>query len=56
MLRGAKNPEGARKVVDWMLGPEVQAALPNAMYVYPVQKDTPLPQDSGSARPAPSTA
>lgn len=53
VLRGAANPEGARKVIDWMLSPAVQAALPTSMYVYPVQRDTPLPQDWQRRAPAP---
>lgn len=53
VLRGAANPDGARKVIDWMLGPQVQAALPTAMFVYPVQRDTPLPQDWKLRAPAP---
>ncbi|WP_298444770.1 thiamine ABC transporter substrate-binding protein [Gordonia sp. (in: high G+C Gram-positive bacteria)] len=53
VLRGAANPDGARKVIDWMLSPAVQAALPTSMYVYPVQRDTPLPQDWRLRAPAP---
>ena len=29
---------------DWLLSPEVQKALPDAMYVFPVRQGTPLPQ------------
>ncbi|WP_026918344.1 thiamine ABC transporter substrate-binding protein [Gordonia shandongensis] len=43
VLRGAANTEGAKKLVDFMLSPEVQSALPTSMYVYPVQKDIRLP-------------
>ncbi len=53
VLRGAANPDGARKVIDWMLSPAVQAALPTSMFVYPVQRDTPLPQDWRRRAPAP---
>lgn len=53
VLRGAANPDGARKVIDWMLSPAVQAALPTSMYVYPVQEGTPLPQDWQQRAPAP---
>lgn len=42
VLAGASNPEGARAVVDWLLSPEVQAAIPENMYMYPVT-DVPLP-------------
>lgn len=45
VLAGAANPEGARALVDFMTGPEVQSALPDSMYVFPVVDDTPLPED-----------
>ncbi len=54
VLTGAKNPTGARKLVDFMLSPTVQAALPSAMYVYPVQKDTPLPDGWQQRAPVPT--
>ncbi|GAA3815971.1 thiamine ABC transporter substrate-binding protein [Nocardioides panacisoli] len=44
VLEGAKNPEGAQALVDWLLTPEVQAALPKNMYVFPVDADVPLPE------------
>ena len=43
VLAGAANPEGARLVVDWLLSPEVQAAIPESMYVYPVDTSVELP-------------
>ncbi len=42
VLAGAKNPDGARAVVDWLLSPEVQAAIPENMYMYPAT-DVDLP-------------
>ncbi|WP_261376710.1 thiamine ABC transporter substrate binding subunit [Nocardioides sp. J9] len=39
------NTEAARAVVDWLLSPEVQAALPTSMYVFPVAEDVDLPAD-----------
>ena len=36
VLQGAKNPAGAQQVVDFLLSPEFQASVPDAMYVYPV--------------------
>lgn len=44
VLAGAANPEGARQVVDWLLSPEVQAAIPESMYVYPVDTSVELPE------------
>jgi len=43
VIAGAANPEGARAVVDWLLSPEVQAAIPENMYMYPVT-DVALPE------------
>lgn len=45
VLAGTDNPEGAAQVVEWLLSPEVQAAIPDAMYVYPVRDDVELPAD-----------
>ena len=45
VLAGAKNTEGAQELVDFLLSPDVQAALPDAMYVFPVAKGTALPAD-----------
>lgn len=39
------NTEGAHAVVDWLLSPEVQAALPSSMYVFPVADDVELPAE-----------
>lgn len=44
VLAGAANPDGAKKVVDWLLSPEVQAAIPESMYVYPVDSSVQLPE------------
>ncbi|MFT4043991.1 MAG: thiamine ABC transporter substrate-binding protein [Gordonia sp. (in: high G+C Gram-positive bacteria)] len=55
VLRGARNADGARKVVDFMLSPTVQRALPSSMYVYPVGKNVPLPDGWAQSAPAPST-
>lgn len=45
VLAGADDPEGARQLVEFMLTPEFQAALPEAMYVFPVRDDVELPTD-----------
>ena len=44
VLDGAANPEGAQAVVDWLVSPEVQAAIPDNMFMYPVDADVPLPE------------
>ncbi|WP_109507843.1 thiamine ABC transporter substrate-binding protein [Nocardioides speluncae] len=43
VLAGADNPEGARALIDFLLSPEVQAALPDSMYVFPVDENVELP-------------
>jgi thiamine transport system substrate-binding protein len=43
VLTGAHNAAGARAFVDFLLTPEVQKALPDSMYVFPVRQGTPLP-------------
>jgi thiamine transport system substrate-binding protein len=45
VLTGAANPAGARALVDFLLTPEVQAALPESMYVFPVDDRVELPAD-----------
>jgi thiamine transport system substrate-binding protein len=45
VLAGAENPEGARELVEWLVSPEVQAALPESMYVFPVADGTELPAE-----------
>ena len=44
VLRGADNPEGAKALVDFMTGREFQEALPDNMYVFPVDSEAELPQ------------
>ncbi len=43
VLAGAENPEGGAALVEYLLSPQVQEALPESMYVFPVVDDTPLP-------------
>ncbi|WP_028643477.1 thiamine ABC transporter substrate-binding protein [Nocardioides sp. URHA0020] len=45
VLAGADNPQGAKALVDFLLSPEVQAALPDSMYVFPVDSSVELPAD-----------
>ncbi|SHJ28089.1 thiamine transport system substrate-binding protein [Tessaracoccus bendigoensis DSM 12906] len=45
VLHGTTNEAGAQKFIDFMLSPEVQAAIPENLYMYPVIADTPLPKD-----------
>ena len=45
VLTGAKHPQAAQEVVDWMLSDSFQAALPANMYVYPVSTSIDLPAE-----------
>jgi thiamine transport system substrate-binding protein len=45
VLKGAANPEGAGKFIDFLLSDAVQANVPGEMWVYPVVAGTPLPDD-----------
>ena len=43
VLKGSKNPAGMRKFIDFMQGRSFQTALPDEMYVYPVDSTVALP-------------
>ncbi|WP_051549468.1 thiamine ABC transporter substrate-binding protein [Nocardioides sp. URHA0032] len=45
VLAGAENPDGAEALIDFLLTPEVQAALPDSMYVFPVDSSVELPAE-----------
>jgi thiamine transport system substrate-binding protein len=43
VLKNAKNPDAARKFVDWMLSKKFQEDIPTQMFVFPVMPDAQLP-------------
>ncbi len=43
VLAGARNPDGARQLIDFLLSERFQAAVPESMFVLPVREGTPLP-------------
>ncbi|MDN4163274.1 thiamine ABC transporter substrate-binding protein [Nocardioides sp. SOB72] len=45
LLAGAANPDGGTALLEFLLSPEVQRALPDSMYVFPVRDDVDLPTD-----------
>jgi thiamine transport system substrate-binding protein len=45
VLRGARNPEGARRLIDFMLSPRFQRDLPLSMFVFPVRDGVGLPPE-----------
>ena len=51
VLTGAKHPQAAQKVIDWMLSDDFQAALPENMYVYPVSTSVDVPEDWATYAP-----
>jgi thiamine transport system substrate-binding protein len=44
LLKGAENPEGAKAFIDFMVSRSFQSALPENMYVYPVDEAVALPK------------
>jgi thiamine transport system substrate-binding protein len=44
ILKGTKNEELARRFVDFMLQPRLQADIPLQMFVYPASPEAPLPE------------
>lgn len=45
VLAGAKNPEGAKAFIDFLLSAGVQADIPGQMYMYPAVRATSLPDE-----------
>ena len=45
VLRGARNPDGARKLVDFMLSKRFQEDIPLQMFVFPARRDAALPPE-----------
>jgi thiamine transport system substrate-binding protein len=43
VLRGANNPQGAQKLIDFLLSPRFQAGMPLTMFVLPARKGVQLP-------------
>jgi thiamine transport system substrate-binding protein len=51
VLKGSDNPAGMKKFIDFMVGQDFQTALPDNMYVYPVDSTVKLPADWASYAP-----
>jgi len=43
ILAGAQNPDGAALFIEWLLSTDVQAAIPDSMWMYPVLSGVTLP-------------
>lgn len=56
VIKGAKNPEGAKAFIDFMNGQSFQTSLPNSMYVFPVDSSVALPSEwAKNVKPADKT-
>ncbi len=44
VLEGARNEEGAKELIDFMLSRRFQADVPGSMFVYPVRQGVSLPE------------
>ena len=55
MLAGANNEPGAQALIEFLLTPEVQAALPTSMYVFPVRDGVELPAEWAKFAKRPTT-
>jgi thiamine transport system substrate-binding protein len=51
-LAGAKNPEGAKALVEFLLSESFQNTMPGLMYVYPVNENASIPAEWAQFGPA----
>lgn len=45
VVEGAQNPEGAEAFIEFMLSEDVQTAVPEALYMYPIDESVELPTE-----------
>ncbi|NLE99049.1 MAG: thiamine ABC transporter substrate-binding protein [Propionibacterium sp.] len=45
VLAGAENPDAAAQFVDFLLSPDVQASIPDHMFMYPADTSVELPEE-----------
>jgi thiamine transport system substrate-binding protein len=45
ILAGAKNPTGAKALIEFLLGEPFQSTMPGLMYVYPVNSEATVPEE-----------
>jgi thiamine transport system substrate-binding protein len=55
ILAGAKNPEGAKALIDFLLSESFQNTMPGLMYVYPVNPNAIIPPEWEEFGPAART-
>jgi thiamine transport system substrate-binding protein len=51
-LSGAKNPAGAKALIDFLLSESFQSTMPGLMYVYPVNPEAEIPAEWSKFGPA----
>jgi thiamine transport system substrate-binding protein len=51
-LAGAKNPAGAKALIDFLLSKSFQSTMPGLMYVYPVNPEAQIPAEWSKFGPA----
>jgi thiamine transport system substrate-binding protein len=56
VLAGAKHPDQARKVLDWLVSQQFQAEVADQMYVYPTRDGVALPEAWQKSAPLPTTS
>jgi thiamine transport system substrate-binding protein len=54
VLKGAKNPVGAKALINYLLSPDFQKTFPTTMYMYPIDKNVALPSTWQSHTKLPS--
>lgn len=54
VLKGAKNPEGAQAVIDYLLSSEFQQSIADEMYMYPIDETVELPAAWATFAPLPT--
>jgi len=52
VLAGAKNPEGAAALIEFLLSEDFQNTMPGLMYVYPANPDAAIPAEWAEFGPA----
>jgi thiamine transport system substrate-binding protein len=51
-LAGAKNPAGAKALIEFLLSESFQSTMPGLMYVYPVNPEAEIPAEWSKFGPA----
>ena len=43
LVKGAKNPEGAKKFIEFLISEDAQNVIPTTQWMYPANKNIELP-------------